>query len=168
MKKKQANIDMNKIREELYGLQVEPKNIPNDYFIINDSKMVPRKIIIGTIITELRTFSGFTQKQIASLLGIGQNTYSKYENGIIMPNIETLIRLANLYDISLDIITGRRIEDLKGGLLLTKMQKGEQEHKEKQYQSLMKYTQEENRILCARIDIAIQANMEDIPQKENS
>ncbi len=55
-----------------------------------------------------RESCGYTQKQLADLLGIAPRSYQRYELGEREPNIETLIRIANLFEISLDDLVGRR------------------------------------------------------------
>lgn len=54
-----------------------------------------------------RETSGYTQKQIAELLKIAPRSYQRYELGEREPNIETLIQLANIFEISLDDLVGR-------------------------------------------------------------
>ena len=51
-----------------------------------------------------------TQKDVQEITGILQGTISKYEKGILEPNIENLGILIDLYDISADwlIGTGRK------------------------------------------------------------
>lgn len=56
---------------------------------------------------ELRIESGKTQKELADYLNVKQNTYSQYENGKLQIPIETLIRLADFYDVSVDYLLGR-------------------------------------------------------------
>lgn len=56
---------------------------------------------------ELRLDSGKTQKELADYLNVKQNTYSQYENGKRQIPIETLIRLADFYDVSVDYLLGR-------------------------------------------------------------
>lgn len=56
---------------------------------------------------ELRQENGKTQKQIADYLNIKQNTYSQYENGKRQIPIEALMRLADLYAVSVDYLLGR-------------------------------------------------------------
>ena len=53
---------------------------------------------------ELREDSDITQKHLAELLHIKQNTYSQYENGQRQIPIEVLIRLARFYRTSVDYI----------------------------------------------------------------
>lgn len=45
---------------------------------------------------------GYSQQNIADLLGINRSTYTYYESGKTKPDIETLRILARLYDITID------------------------------------------------------------------
>ena len=58
-------------------------------------------------IRSLRIDNGYTQKQIAAYLGISQNTYSQYEVGALNYPVETLIKLADFYGVSVDYLLGR-------------------------------------------------------------
>ena len=58
-------------------------------------------------IRSLRTDSGYTQKQIAEYLHIKQNTYSQYEIGVLNYPVDVLIKLADLYGVSVDYLLGR-------------------------------------------------------------
>lgn len=60
-----------------------------------------------TRIRDLREDQDWTQAHVAELLGIRQTTYSKYELGKILVPVDMLIRLADLYDVSLDYLVGR-------------------------------------------------------------
>ena len=53
---------------------------------------------------DLREDADLTQKEIASVLHVSQNTYSQYENGVRQLPIEILIRLADYYHVSTDYI----------------------------------------------------------------
>lgn len=53
---------------------------------------------------ELRKTNNKTQKELAEILNIQQNTYSQYENEIRQIPIEYLIVLAKLYNVSVDYI----------------------------------------------------------------
>ena len=55
-----------------------------------------------------RIQSGKTQVEIASDLGIAQNTYSNYENEKTQPRIEDLIAIADYHNVSLDYLCGRQ------------------------------------------------------------
>ncbi|MCM1042591.1 MAG: helix-turn-helix domain-containing protein [Corallococcus sp.] len=57
---------------------------------------------------ELRVEFGYSQKKIAELLMVKQNTYSQYENGVRDLPIEFLISLSKIYSVSTDYILGLR------------------------------------------------------------
>lgn len=58
--------------------------------------------MIGENLKLLRKRKGVSQEEIASDLGLTRSSYSGYENGVAEPNIETLIKISEYYDISLD------------------------------------------------------------------
>lgn len=55
-------------------------------------------------IRDLREDNDLTQFQVATLLDVSQSTYSRYENGALDIPIQTLIKLANYYDTSIDYL----------------------------------------------------------------
>ena len=57
---------------------------------------------IGNKIKEYRELNKMTQKDIAEVLEVEPGTISKYESGIIEPNIESLKRLAEIFNITVD------------------------------------------------------------------
>ena len=60
---------------------------------------------------QLRLSEQKTQKQLADIINTTQYTYSNYETGFTQPSIETLIKLANYYNISLDYLVGRQFSN---------------------------------------------------------
>ena len=61
-------------------------------------------------IRNLREDKDITQTQMTEYLYIKQTTYSKYERGTINIPVDTLIRLADYFDVSLDYLVGRTNE----------------------------------------------------------
>jgi transcriptional regulator with XRE-family HTH domain len=61
-------------------------------------------------IKNLRVETRKRQVELAEYLNVKQTTYSKYELGKINIPVEILIKLADLYDVSLDYIVGRKVE----------------------------------------------------------
>jgi transcriptional regulator with XRE-family HTH domain len=49
----------------------------------------------------------WTQEYIADLLGIARTTYTAYEKGTKQPPIETINKIADLFDVSTDYLSGR-------------------------------------------------------------
>lgn len=62
---------------------------------------------IQNVLKEFRIENNYTQGQVAKYLNITQQAYANYEKGKRLPDIEKLIMLADLYNVSLDILTGR-------------------------------------------------------------
>ena len=58
-------------------------------------------------IRSLRIDRGLTQKQIAEIINVKQNTYSQYEIGVLNYPIDVLIKLADYYHVSVDYLLGR-------------------------------------------------------------
>lgn len=56
---------------------------------------------------ELRKAKGLRQKDIAEILGVSPQSYGYYENGINKPDPDTLIKLANFFECSIDFLLGR-------------------------------------------------------------
>ena len=63
-------------------------------------------------IRQLREDNDKTQTEIAQLLKVGQRTYCDYELGKTRIPAESLIFLAEFYDVSMDYICGT--SDIKG------------------------------------------------------
>ncbi len=57
-------------------------------------------------ITSLREDNDYKQKDIAEILGIKQSAYSKYEKRRTKIQVEDLIKLCELYNVSADYILG--------------------------------------------------------------
>ncbi len=62
--------------------------------------------LFGERLRQLRIANGFKQEGLAAHLHIHRSTYTKYENGDSMPNQEILLRLAALFQVSLDYLLG--------------------------------------------------------------
>lgn len=63
--------------------------------------------IIGERIKKLRVDNEKTGINISTILGIDQSYYSKIEKGKHQIKLETLYKIAELYNVSLDYLTGR-------------------------------------------------------------
>ena len=70
-----------------------------------------RAITIGKMLKYLRTEINATQREIADRIGVAQQTYAGYEKGKHEPSIELMIRLADVYTVTMDFITGRNITE---------------------------------------------------------
>ena len=57
-------------------------------------------------IRDLREDSDLSQAYVANILHVTQATYSRYESGAINVPVDVLIKLASLYQTSLDYLLG--------------------------------------------------------------
>lgn len=67
---------------------------------------------IGKLILTKRKEKGFTQQQLADMLGVTNKAVSKWENGKSMPDIGIIPELCKVLDISIStLLNGEEIED---------------------------------------------------------
>ncbi|KHO63394.1 SOS-response transcriptional repressors (RecA-mediated autopeptidases) [Thermoanaerobacter sp. YS13] len=69
-------------------------------------------------IRDLRTEKGISQNELAKALGLTQQAISAYENGLREPDLETLNKIANYFNVSIDYLLGRT--DIRNSDILTK------------------------------------------------
>lgn len=62
---------------------------------------VERFDFLGDTLTQYREANFLSQKDIADIIGVSRSTYSYYELGKIEPSVQTLSKLAKIYDISI-------------------------------------------------------------------
>ena len=55
---------------------------------------------------ELRKKKGYTQEKMSNLLEIGQSAYAQWENGRTQPNIEQLVKIAQILETTTDELLG--------------------------------------------------------------
>ncbi|MCT2343002.1 helix-turn-helix domain-containing protein [Niallia taxi] len=60
------------------------------------------------ILSELRKNKNWSQAETAELLGIAKSTYAGYESGYREPSLRALIQIADLFDVSIDVILARK------------------------------------------------------------
>ena len=69
---------------------------------------------VGLTIAKYRQQSGLTQNEVAEKLNIGYEAVSRMERGIVMPTVERLVELAEIFNCeAADLLTqsSNRIED---------------------------------------------------------
>ncbi|MCT3091767.1 helix-turn-helix transcriptional regulator [Lactococcus lactis] len=112
-----------KIKQNSYSDWENGKSEPNiemlvriaDYFDVSLDYLMGGKMkniteAFSLCLKKIRMKRKLSQKQIAEELKISQQQYSKWEGGIITPNAETLVRLADYFDVSVDYLLGRKRE----------------------------------------------------------
>lgn len=55
---------------------------------------------VGNVLKEARKFKGMTQKEVASLLLMSQQQYSRFETGKFELNYQQIVKLCQILDIT--------------------------------------------------------------------
>ena len=76
---------------------------------------------------EARRQAGMTQTRLAKVVGADNVQISRYESGAIMPSVDTLVRLADALECSIDYLLGRS-DMLQIGALSTTDLEVEEQH----------------------------------------
>lgn len=66
-----------------------------------------KELKIADNIRFFRKANNLTQEELSKQLGGSKNLVSNYENGISTPDIYTLVKLADIFDITLDELVRR-------------------------------------------------------------
>lgn len=72
------------------------------------------------ILSTLRKQNGLTQKDVAKKLAMSQQAYSRYERAECQPDLQTLCKLADVFEVSVDYLLGRETAQNKNTALLNK------------------------------------------------
>lgn len=82
-------------------------------------------IVLGEKITQLRKVQNLSQSDFAKRIGVSRTIVGNYERNTNMPSIEILLKMANVFNVSVDYIIGegkistydkqtlKRIEDIE-------------------------------------------------------
>lgn len=62
--------------------------------------------ILAKRLKELRIENNYSQYEIADMIGIAQVTYSHYELGKRSVSIQNLVKIAQIYNVSVDYLLG--------------------------------------------------------------
>lgn len=62
---------------------------------------------LGDKLKELREEKELTTREMSKILNIGKSTFSNYENDVRRPDYDTLSKIADYFDVSIDYLLGR-------------------------------------------------------------
>ena len=71
---------------------------------------------LGERIREQRTQNNMTQEYLAEQLNVSRQSVSKWESGASFPEMDTLLRICDLYDVNLDTLLRGSVEELTAKL----------------------------------------------------
>lgn len=63
--------------------------------------------LFGERLRMLRKQCRMTQQQVADRLSLHRTTYTKYETGVVAPDREAMLQLAELFSVTVDFLVGR-------------------------------------------------------------
>ena len=88
-------------------------------------------------IYELRKASGMSQEQLAEKINVSRQSISKWESGESSPEIERLIELSNVFDVSTDyLLKSSEVDELT--IRTERLEKGQNDLKSKVQQEYLK------------------------------
>ncbi|MBP5436388.1 MAG: helix-turn-helix transcriptional regulator [Treponema sp.] len=61
------------------------------------------------VLKYLRQTGGFTQAQVASMLGVSRQSYNKYEKGVVVPSDQLVAKVAKVYGVDEAFIRANKI-----------------------------------------------------------
>lgn len=70
-------------------------------------------MLTSKIVKNMRLRAGLTQKQLGKALSLSDMTISRYESGKIVPNFETVLKIAQVCGFDMEFIHKDRILTLK-------------------------------------------------------
>jgi len=80
-------------------------------YLANPVDARERLKIVARNMAICRKEAGMSQRDVCNLIGCAPQTYSGYEKGKHEPTTETLVRLAHLYNVTLDYLIGKNEND---------------------------------------------------------
>lgn len=104
----------------------------------------------------LRKSEKLTQKELSEKLNISLRSYCAYEIGAVEPNIKTLIKFADFYNVSVDYLIGHRQGNKIDMSNLSDIQ-----------QNIFKMTTELNETNTIRVESYISAKIETQNESQN-
>ena len=103
--------------------------------------------VFGECLKKLRKESGLILDQISSHLGIARTTLFGYESGRREPNMETILRIADLFNVSIDWLFGKTDSKEEAFLMNEKDTVMSEEDKKEVKEMLKKILGEQDKIL---------------------
>ncbi len=78
---------------------------------------------LGENIRNLRKSRSITQEQLAEAMGVSSGAVYKWESALSVPDIETIILLAEYFEVSVDVLLGYELDGSKLKAILERMKK---------------------------------------------
>jgi len=94
---------------EIFDFLLDKAEKNNRYIVFMDentgnNEAPPENITFAERIKKLRVNKGYSQKEIAEIVGVNYVNYGRYERGLSRPSADTLTKLADAFNISVDYL----------------------------------------------------------------
>ena len=70
-----------------------------------------KKQTLGKVISSLRKEKGMTQLELADKMGVTDKAVSKWERDLSIPDMNSITRLAEIFEVSVDELMQNKVED---------------------------------------------------------
>ncbi len=77
---------------------------------MQNKQPIPVPSMFGPRLKVLRKYHKMTQQAVADRLRIHRTTYTKYETGVVTPDQQGLVCLAELFGVTVDYLLGREVD----------------------------------------------------------
>lgn len=67
---------------------------------------IEQRIAMGDKLRAMRSARGWSQEYVAERVGIGHRAIQQLEHGIVFPTVQRAVRLARVYEVSIDALIG--------------------------------------------------------------
>ena len=75
-----------------------------------------KKQTLGKVISSLRKEKGMTQLELADKMGVTDKAVSKWERDLSIPDINSITRLAEIFEVSVDELMQNKVEDKENNI----------------------------------------------------
>ena len=75
-------------------------------------------------IRRMRTARNMSQVEFAKLIGVTKQCVSNWENDNVLPSIEMLVKIADVFNVTTDLLLGRESKEFLDVSMLTDGQRG--------------------------------------------
>ena len=72
-----------------------------------------KEMILADKIILLRKKCGWSQEELAEQLGISRQSVSKWESGMSIPDLDKIIKLSDLFEVSTDYLLKDELDSVK-------------------------------------------------------
>lgn len=72
-------------------------------------------VSFGSKLRELRNSAGLTQSELAQRINRSKANISKYEKDDLEPNLDTLVAISEIFDVSIDYLLGKKPGEAPAG-----------------------------------------------------